>query len=105
MHDVTQASELLSDVKGAYVLADKAYDKDDLITQIKNDVEAEAVIPPKSNRKEQREYDKDIYRDRNMIERAFNRMKNFRRIATRFEKKATNFMAMVQLGAICMWLC
>lgn len=86
------------------MLADKAYDKDDLITQIENDVEVEVVIPPKSNRKEQRDYDRDIYKDRNMIERAFNRMKNFRRIATRFEKKAVNFMAMVQLGAICMWL-
>lgn len=104
VNDITQAEALLRGQKASFVLGDKAYDQDAFIAQIQNEVGAQAVIPPRSHRKEQRLYDKDIYKDRNLIERSFNQLKDFRRIATRFDKRATNFMAMVYLGAIWMWL-
>ena len=61
-----------------------------------------AVIPPKRNRKMQREYDKDLYRQRNRIERCFSRLKCFRRFATRYEKSKACFHALVALA--CAWL-
>ncbi len=60
---------------------------------------AVSVIPPKKNRKVQREYNKDIYKNRNQVERFFNRLKNFRRISTRYDKLASSFLAFVQLAA------
>jgi transposase len=65
---------------------------------------AVAVIPPKSNRKEQREYDKYLYKERNQIERLIQKMKNFRRIATRYERLARNYEAMIALVATIIWL-
>lgn len=59
----------------------------------------EAVIPPRSHRKEQFAYDKAIYRERNRVERFFNRLKHFRRIATRYEKYARTFLAMIHLAS------
>ena len=61
---------------------------------------AEAVIPPRSNLKEQREYDRHLYKERNLVERFINRIKQFRRVATRYEKTARNFLAFVQVAAI-----
>jgi len=56
------------------------------------------VIPPKKNRKVQREYDKETYKNRNQVERFFNRLKNFRRVATRYDKLVSSFLAFVQLA-------
>ena len=64
--------------------------------------QAEAVIPPKRNRKLQREYDKDLYKQRNRIERCFSKLKCFRRFATRYEKSKTCFKALVALA--CAWV-
>ena len=63
---------------------------------------AQAVIPPKRNRKLQREYDKTLYKQRNRIERCFSRLKHFRRFATRYEKSRACFQALVALA--CSWL-
>ncbi len=63
-----------------------------------------SVIPPRSNRLIQREYDKIIYKDRNLIERLFNRIKQFRKIATRFEKIKINFEALLYLACSYLWL-
>lgn len=65
---------------------------------------AQAVIPPRKNRIQQRSYDHDLYKDRNLIERFFNRLKQFRRIATRYEKLALNFLSMVNLVCAYLWL-
>jgi putative transposase len=62
------------------------------------------VIPPKRNRKLQRDYDKDLYKERNRIERFFNKLKQFRRVATRYDKLLANFMGFVKLAAIAIWL-
>jgi len=65
---------------------------------------AEAVIPPKRNRKVQRPYDVDFYKEHNIIERFFNKLKQFRRVATRYDKLHVNFMGFVKLAAIAIWL-
>ncbi len=58
------------------------------------------MIPPRKNRTEQREYNKDIYKNRNQIERFFNRLKQFRRIATRYDKLLFSFLSLVQLAVV-----
>ena len=97
--DITQAELLLEAIEAEAVIADKGYDADWLIEQIKA-TGAEAVIPPRRNRTEQREYDRNLYADRNKIERLFNRLKHYRRVATRYEKTARSYLAMVQVAAI-----
>lgn len=63
------------------------------------------VIPSKSSRKLPKDFDADIYKDRNKIERFFGRLKaSFRRIATRYEKTSCNFMAMIKLASIRLWI-
>jgi putative transposase len=64
----------------------------------------EVVIPPKRNRSFKRPYDADLYKERNVIERFFNKLKQFRRVATRYDKLLANFMGFVKLAAIAMWL-
>ena len=65
---------------------------------------AEAVIPPRSNRLIKRPYDKVIYKERNKIERLFGRLKQFRRLATRFEKLKRNFAGLIYVACIYLWL-
>ena len=63
-----------------------------------------AVIPTKRNQRRRPSFDREAYRARNRVERLFNRLKQFRRIATRYEKRAANYLAMLHLGAILIWL-
>ena len=90
-------------MKADAVLADKGYDADYVIAAVES-MGAIAVIPPKSNRKTPREYDKEIYKERNLIERLFNKLKHFRRIATRYDKTALSFMSFLNIAAIYLWL-
>ena len=85
------------------LLADKGYDANHLLDYLA-ERDIEAVIPPKVNRLEQREYDRHVYKDRNLVERFFNRIKQFRRIATRYDKLARNFFAMLNLVCAYIWL-
>jgi len=101
VNDCTQAIGLLGERKVEYVLADKGYDSDAIVEHVAR-MGAVAIIPPKRNRKQQREYDKTLYKQRNRIERCFSRLKHFRRFATRYEKNKTNFIALVALA--CTWL-
>ena len=101
--DMLQAIPLLTGEKAAYVIADKGYDSGNILNYIKQ-MNSIAVIPPKSNRIIQRDYDKFLYKDRNLIERLFNRLKQFRRIATRFEKIQINFEAVIYLACTFLWL-
>ena len=80
INDCTQADRLLENVKPKYVIADKGYDSERVLQKIA-ELGALAVIPPRSNRKLQRGYDRELYKERNLIERAFNKLKCFRRIA------------------------
>jgi transposase len=103
VHDSTQAEILLEEMKPQAVLADKAYDTNSLLQCIANK-NAKAVIPPKANRKDQREFDKHQYRNRNLVERFFARIKQFRRVATRYDKLASRFASFVALTASVLWL-
>ena len=86
VYDSTQAEKLHNTIhEGVYVIGDKAFDSEQIIKYIEKN-RVICVIPPRKNRKEQREYHKDIYKNRNQIERFFNRLKQFRRIATRYDK-------------------
>jgi transposase len=97
--DVTQAAALVSGMKSEHVIADKGYDSSELVGVIEAGG-AKAVIPPRSNRKEPRDYDKHLYKERNLVERFLNKVKNCRRVATRYEKTARNYMAFWQLASI-----
>jgi transposase len=82
VNDAREAEHLLEGVKTEYVLADRGYDTEKVLEKIKQ-IGADAVIPSRSNRKVQRDYNRELYKKRNLIERAFNKLKRFRRIATR----------------------
>ena len=103
VHDIRQAEALIEGFACEKVLADKGYDSDKFREVIASKG-AEAVIPPKRSRKELIPYDKDVYQDRNLVERFFNKIKNFRRIATRYDKTALSFTAMLALAAAMIWL-
>jgi putative transposase len=93
-NDVTQAEALLEGYAPGAVVADRGYDADDILRRIQ-EAGAEVVIPPKSDRIEQREYNEELYRERNEVERFFGRLKLNRRIATRYEKTARNYLSFV----------
>jgi putative transposase len=94
---------LLDDLEPDAVIADKGYDADHLRNAI-SDRGAEAVIPPRSNLKAPRTYDKVLYRERNLAARFFNKLKQFRRVATRYDKLLPNYRGFVQLAAIAVLL-
>jgi transposase len=98
VHDVTQAIELLGDIGAGSVLANKAYDADEALSHI-GAGGAKAVIPPKSNRKQAREFGRHQYKNRNLVERFFCHPKQFRRAATRYGKLASRFSAFIALAA------
>ena len=100
IHDATAAPELLGRLQGArYVLGDKGYDSDALREIIRRQG-ARPVIPGKANRKRKIPLDKSRYRSRRLIENAFCRLKDFRRVATRYDKLARNFLSAVALAVI-----
>jgi transposase len=85
--DATQALASLENMRAEAAAADKGYDADSIVEAV-GKMGAIVVIPPKSNRKTRREYDATLYRERNHIERMFNKLKRFRRVATRYDKTA-----------------
>ena len=97
--DITEAEALLAGYDFDAAMGDKGYDSKKLVEYIKSRG-AEAVIPPRSHLKDQREFDHHLYKERNLVERFINRIKQFRRVATRYEKTARNFLAFVQVAAI-----
>ena len=103
-YDGEAAMELLNALpENAMVLADKAYDAD-AIRGLINGQGAWANIPPKSNSKDPICFSPHLYKARNLVERFFNKIKHFRRIATRYDKLAENFMAMIKLASIRIWM-
>jgi putative transposase len=102
-NDMTRARELISGFEAEHVIADKGYDAGSLIETLEQSGST-PVIPPRSCWKKPRDYDKTLYKERNKIERFFNRLKQFRRVATRYDKLLANFMGFVKLAAISLWL-
>jgi transposase len=102
-NDITQAHALIADLPADYVLADKAYDADHFRDAI-NQAKAQAVIPSRKSRATRIQHDRDIYTERNLVERFFNKAKQFRRIATRYEQTAKAYLSMIQLVATVIWI-
>ena len=102
-NDIAFAHDLVDGIEAGATLADKGYDADHLVDRIA-ETGGQVVIPPRRNRKDQRSYDADLYKERNRIERFFNKLKQFRRVATRYDKLLVNFMGFVKLAAIAIWL-
>jgi transposase len=104
MNDAPMAEILLNDLpQGATVLADRAYDAD-WIRDVIEDQNCKPCIPPKSNRIDDIPYNKRLYKKRNLIERCINKLKQFRHIATRYDRLALNYLAMLKLAATRLWL-
>lgn len=102
--DLEGADALLPTLEAPIVIADKGYDADQRVLQPLAQAGKTAVIPPKANRTNQREYDKDLYQARHLIENFFCKLKQCRAIATRYDKTARNFLAAVYLAAATVWL-
>ena len=101
--DITQAEALIAGFAANSVLADKGYDADAFVAKIESQG-AHAVIPPRSNRNEQRAVDWYLYKNRNLVERFFNRLKQYRRVATRYDKLDTSFLCFIFLACSIIWL-
>ena len=102
-NDIALAHDLIDGLAADIAIADKGYDADHLAARIA-DAGTEVVIPPRRNRTNPRAYDADLDKERNRIERFFNKLKHFRRVATRYDKLLANFMGFVKLAAIAIWL-
>ncbi len=96
--DITQAEALLADYETNAVLADRGYDANSLIDALQES-KIEVVIPAKKSRLEQRSIDENLYKDRNKVERYFNKLKQYRRVATRYEKTAVSFAGFIYLAS------
>ena len=102
-NDITQAKALVGATKNTIVIADKGYDSNEFIAFIEQQG-CTSVIPPRRNRIHQRSYDKHLYKERHLIECLFGKMKQFRRIATRFDKSAVAFLGFINFVGTLMWL-
>jgi transposase len=103
-HDLVGADHLIPTMRADTLIADKAFDADERLVDPLTAAGKQVVIPPKSNRKQPRDYDKHIYKARHLIENFFAKLKQYRAIATRYDKTARNFLAAVYLAASVVWL-
>jgi len=94
---------MIKDFSQSKILADKGYDAKSLIDQLREQ-NCEAVIPPKKNRKEQRFYDMESYKERHLIECFFGTLKYYRRVFSRFEQSASAFMSFYSFAGSLIWL-
>jgi len=101
--DCTEAHRLIEGLDAENLLADKGYDSDAIVEACEQ-AGMKAVIPPKKNRKVQREYDKDIYKERHLVENAFEKLKRWRGIATRYAKNTASFLAAIHIRCLVIWL-
>jgi transposase len=103
-HDAPMAELLLQGLpKGASLLADRGYDAD-WIREMIEDQDCTPVIPPKSNRIDEIPFSRRKYKKRNLVERCINKLKQFRHIATRYDRKASAYLAFAKLAAVRLWL-
>lgn len=102
--DLDGSDELLPELEAMTLLADKGYDADERVIEPLRAAGKEIVIPPKKNRKESRTYDKELYKARHLIENFFCKLKQYRAIATRYDKTTHNFLAAIDPAASVIWL-
>ena len=102
-YDITQAEALIEDYEFERVIADRSYDSDKFLLVI-SEKGAEAVIPPRKNRKESREYDKHLYKERHLVECFIGKIKHFRRIFSRYDKLAKRYLGFLSFASALIWL-
>ncbi len=102
-NDITQAGNLVENICAQYVLADKGYDANAFLRKLQEQ-DAEIVIPSKSNRKEQRVIDEHLYKERHLIENQIGKLKQFRRVFSRFDKLAKNYLSFIYFASTIIWL-
>jgi transposase len=102
-HDITQAEALVKDLVADYVIADKGYDAASFVLKLKEQ-NSEAVIPSRINHKVQRKIDEHLYKERHLIENQIGKLKHFRRVFSRFDKLAKNYLSFIYLASTVVWL-
>jgi transposase len=103
VNDVSEADKLIELAQGENFIADKAYDADHVIQAVEKK-HMRPVIPSIASRKTQREIDRHLYKERHLVENFFCKIKRYRRVATRYEKTAVNFLGFVLFASIRVWL-
>ncbi len=103
-HDLVGADHLLPGMQARTLIADKAFDADERVLEPLAASGKTAVIPPRANRRSPRTFDRALYKARHLIENFFAKLKQFRAIATRYDKTARNFRAAIHLTATAIWL-
>ncbi len=103
-HDLAGADALLPELAAETVIADKAFDADKRVIEPLAEAGKTAVIPPRKIRKTSRAFDKELYKTRHLVENFFAKLKQFRAIATRYDKTAQCFLAGIHLAAAVIWL-
>jgi len=98
-HDLAGADALLPELEAETLMADKAFDADERVLEPLAEAGKTAVIPPRKTRKTPRAFDKDLYKARHLIETFFAKLKQFRAIATRYDKTDTSYTATIHLAA------
>ena len=101
--DYKQAENLIDNLPANHLLADRGYDSNSIVNKAENSG-MKAVIPPRKNRKIQREYDKELYKLRHLVENAFMELKQWRGIATRYAKHTKSYLAALQIRCLMIWL-
>ena len=102
-NDITQAEALVENLFPDYVLADKGYDSDKFILLLKKR-NSEVVIPARVKRRIERSIDTELYKERHLIECCIGKLKHFRRVFSRFDKLAKNYLSFVQFASTIIWL-
>lgn len=100
--DCTKASDLIKEIEAQHLLADRGYDSDAIVDQARQQG-MQVVIPPKKNRKEQRKYDKYLYKIRHLVDHAFLNLKTWRGVATRYAERTSPYLAIAQIRCLILW--
>lgn len=102
-NDITEAARLIENFAASAVLADKGYDANAFLLKVQQQ-NAVVVIPSKANRREQREIDRHLYKERHLIENQISKLKQFRRVFARFDKLAKNYLSFIYFASTIIWL-
>jgi transposase len=102
-NDITQAESLVEDLAAEHVIADKGYDSEAFVLKLE-ERGSQAVIPSRTNHKVQREIDTHLYKGRHLIENQIGKLKHFRRVFSRFDKLAKNYLSFIHFASTVIWL-
>ena len=102
-NDITQAESLVNGLSAGYVIADKGYDAEAFVLKLREQ-NCEVVIPSRINHRVQREVDAHLYKERHLIENQIGKLKHFRRVFSRFDKLAKNYLSFIYLASTVVWL-